>query len=185
MIQSRRKRLGDLSFGLLLIAVAIFALVFAADIQRPRFADENDVGPRAFPSWLAISLLVGGVFEMAASVWRWRRRGLTQPQTPTSGTSSLGAEFSADEIPARQGRVQVAILAVAVCVYVVAISWLGFTFSTMIFSSGMMLRLGARWWLAILVTGLILIGVHVFFVGLFEVQLPEGPLDGRIPRIAW
>ena len=61
--------------------------------------------------------------------------------------------------------------------YVVAIQWLGFSISTFFFGTALMIRLGSRWWLAILVSLLSVLIIRLVFVIAFDVYLPEGFLE--------
>ena len=65
----------------------------------------------------------------------------------------------------------------SLALYVIAIQWLGFSVSTFLFGTSLMIRLGSRWWLAVLVSLLAVLIIRLVFVMAFDVYLPEGFLE--------
>lgn len=116
----------------------------------------GDPGPQALPWLLLIGLSI-------AIGWESVRR--TDSADEQHSSSSIGGM-----------AVRLVLIALALTVYVVAISWIGFASATVTFVSLTTWRLGAKWWVALL-TGTILVTiVWLLFVKLLEVQLPSGSL---------
>lgn len=113
----------------------------------------NDPGPLALPWVLVIGLVVVGGWELA--------RGPRSADTPTNRTRSF-----AKLLP----------ICIALIVYVVAVTWLGFAVSTFAFVAMTTWKLGAKLWSASLAAGVILAIVWLLFVVAFQVQLPRGVL---------
>ena len=161
----------SLSFGLLLIGIAVIALIFSKDIQQPGIRSGGDPGPKAFPIAIAILMIVGGTFEAGRWFWQHRRSHRAYEEFPAEF-----ADSEADDISAA-GKLNVLILVIAMAVYLPAITFIGFSISTFLFATGMMIRLGTRAWLAAATTLGLLILIRLLFVFVFGVQLPEGLLD--------
>ena len=156
----------SVAFGAALILVAAFFLIFAKDVPRRGLAGDTDPGPRALPMALAIFLAAGGCVEVCRATVYARRKPATSNLPPTPSAAEAATTTVA--------RTNFAILTAAVFSYVVALSWLGFQVSTLVFASSLLVWLGARWWTAVLSGLLLVIVVRVLFVSLFHVQLPAG-----------
>jgi len=117
---------------------------------------------------LALVVAVGGVIELIRGGWHRRRAGSRQPSA-----LALAAEHDSNQ-STPGSYTNFSVLTIAVFVYLVGLSWLGFQISTLLFTSGILMWLGARWWSAILSSLAIVVVVRVLFVGLFHVQLPSG-----------
>jgi hypothetical protein len=61
-------------------------------------------------------------------------------------------------------------------IYLAAIGWVGFSLSTILLCTGVMIWLGNRWWVALIVSVAMVVVVKLLFVILFRVQLPVGEL---------
>jgi hypothetical protein len=68
------------------------------------------------------------------------------------------------------------VLFAGLLLYLAAMPWCGFSVSTLLFSLGVMLRLGVRRALASVVSLSMIVAIHLLFVKLFKVQLPTGVL---------
>jgi len=111
----------------------------------------NDPGPHALPWVLVIGLVVVGGWEL--------------------GRGSRPADASAKRA---RSFVKLAVVCIALIVYVVAVTWLGFAVSTFGFVAVTTWRLGAKLWSALLAAGVMLAIVWLLFVVAFQVQLPRG-----------
>lgn len=147
----------------LLLVSALF-LVFAKDIPRQGLAGNTDPGPRALPVAMALLVGVGGIVELARAL---RNR----PRRFAASSSGDDAPIGAAEDMSYRNFV---VLTAAMLLYLVALSWFGFQLSTLLFTAGVLIWLGARWWVAVLASLAMVLVVRVLFVELFHVQLPAG-----------
>ena len=154
------------SFGLFLIGIGILALILARQISRPGLGDNRDPGPRAFPVALAAGLIAGGLIESA-------RAGMKRFRTGRSQTENAA---TAEAAQAGENLVNALVLFAGLLLYLAAMPWCGFSVSTLLFSLGVMLRLGVRRALASVVSLSMIVAIHLLFVKLFKVQLPTGVL---------
>jgi len=152
-------------FGVFLLAVGFVTLLSVGGIHEMSLGGNADPGPRALPQVLAGCLILGGAAEIIAKLIRRRRA--------TAGKAS-------PDVPAEPGEGpnlwDVGILLGALILYIAALSWIGFTLSTLAFAIGMMWRLKVRWVLNLIVSFGLVAAVHVLFVMVFRVQLPAGML---------
>jgi len=169
MIEQESKTAESPSFGLLLILIGLLTLFLAGRIEDPAISDKNDPGPAGLPTAVAVLLIAGGVILTV----NWFRK-----------SGGAAARSWTVEIPARlqrtfegSARRNVWFASGGLTAYVVAIPWLGFSISTFVFGTSLMIRLGSRWWLAILVSLSTVAIIRFVFVGMFAVYLPEGLLE--------
>lgn len=156
MNQTRLRSTGDVSLSLFWIGVGLFFLWFARDIPQASFTSEGDPGPRAFPQWLGLALVVGGI-------WQLIRQRLSQQ--PPAGPS-------ADEPPRSLRPLNALIVLVAVGLYIPALPWIGFSVATLILVTGLLWFLGSRWWVAATVAVSLLVLIQLLFGYGFNVPLP-------------
>jgi hypothetical protein len=155
------------SLGVLLLVFAALACFYTKDFGRTGLGDNNDPGARFFPLLLAGFLGVWGMVDLVRGVVVSRGgRGEVSSAVESEGPSE----------PAGYDWLSVLLMVFASSAYVVALPWLGFTCSTLVFSIGVMLWLGTRWWLTIVIAVAMAVLVRLLFVGLFKVQLPPGEL---------
>jgi hypothetical protein len=146
--------LGLLSAGM--IAVAGVALWYAGDIGQTGPGGGHDPGPQFFPLLLSLILLAFGIGHAVQAA-----RIAFLP-----GFGSQGIQPAQQEgAPRTQIGWRWLILLTLLVFYVLAIGLVGFSVSTWLMATGMMIGLGNRWWV-----------VRVLFVILFRVQLPAGEL---------
>jgi hypothetical protein len=161
----------SLALGAALILVAALFIVFAKDIPRTGLAGNTDPGPRALPLAMAIAVGMGGLIESMRAVLIWRQHGeavstLAPKLTPTKTIASTQTSYK-----------NFAVLTGTMLVYLLALSWLGFQISTLLFSSVVLIWLGARWWSALLASLVVVIVVRILFEGMFHVRLPPGAFN--------
>ncbi len=116
----------------------------------------RDPGPYAAPLGLGIALL--GMLGIEA--FRMRRRALS---AGSDDTPIRGGDYAPSEARG---------FALGLVAYVLALPWMGFIWSTLLFGSVGMWRLGARPVVAGSSAALVVGLVHLLFVVLFKVQLP-------------
>jgi len=119
-----------------------------------------------------------GQSDVVAELPRDRARGdspvTNSPVTNSPVTNSPATDSEATDSAAPNSYTNFFVLIGAVFVYLLALSWLGFQVSTLLFAAAVLTWLGARWWSALISGVVIVVVVRVLFVGLFHVQLPEG-----------
>jgi tripartite-type tricarboxylate transporter receptor subunit TctC len=147
----------------------IDAAGYAATEGKPRVVASADPGPWAFPIALT-ALLVAGTAVVSISAARQHASAAAPTALPASESQSWRT-FWRD-----RGQSDVVLMMISLLVYLATMPWIGFMASTFLFSTGWMMRLGVRWWVALLMTSLMLVVVHLLFVQQFQVILPTGKL---------
>lgn len=158
---------GNRLFGAALILVGGAAIGLALQIDVLGLGQNQDPGPRAFPIVLGTILLLGGLYEVASSFGGGRAELVDE----VGGGDSKG-----ETTGGKNGRKSMGLIFIGICLYVGTIASLGFTLSTFLFAVSMMIRLGVRWQVSLASTLGLLLGIHLLFVRLFKVQLPDGML---------
>lgn len=155
-----------LSLPLAILAVAVFALVYAADINSNRAGNANDPGSRFFPVGIACCLALWSLVELGRyAVSRFRntadQNGLRtrRPFSRTIGNYGMPIFFI-----------------VAMSVYLLAMPRIGFSISTVVLASGVLMMQKMRWYQSLLIAVAMVAVVQLLFVVLFKVQLPTGEL---------
>lgn len=156
---------GDLWLGIALLGAAVIVLVFTQSIHSIGLGDNFDPGPRAFPIGLSAMLAIGGLIEL----WKSRAKPETASGSPPMGSPST--EASSDS-----NHKTVLLLLGCFLVYVLLLPWLGFSISTLLMATLMMLLLGNTWKQSLLVSIILITIIYVLFVLLFKVPLPSGVL---------
>jgi len=159
-----RRNWSTVLLGLGLLVVAASALWFARDIGRAGIAGNRDPGPHFFPVMLAILMIVFGLTQIGSGL-------IGRVAKP-----SVDSETDRDSLGTATGSFRWLILLAVLTVYVASIGWVGFSLSTLLLSAGLMVWLGNRWWVALIVSAVMVIVVKLLFVILFRVQLPIGEL---------
>ena len=156
MNQTRSRSTGELSLSLFWIGLGLFFLWFARDIPQASFTSEGDPGPRAFPQWLGLALVIGGIWEMIRE-----RMG----QRPV-------AERTDEEDPRSLRPLNALVVLIAVGMYIPALPWIGFSIATLILVTTLLRFLGSRWWLSATVALSLLALIQLLFGYGFNVPLP-------------
>ena len=159
------RRLGELIFAIGTVALGIYALVGAANVQAP--GSTNTLGPQAFPYFVGGMLTLSG---LAVAVQAIRGR--------------LGDPESGEDVDpnAPTDWVTVAKLLGFFAAHAVLIPFIGWPLSAGLLFAGAAWTLGARHWWRAAIAGLVL-GLLVQFIfgtGL-GLSLPPGPLLEWIP----
>jgi len=127
----------------------------------------GDPGPNALPIFLFLGLAVAVGYECL--------RGNSPSNNLNTAKDAPTLNLSATST--REQATRVVFLALGMVVYVVAIPWLGFSLSTLVFVTIVTRQLGARRWVAA-TAGVVLVAViSVLFIYVFEIQLPQGVLN--------
>jgi hypothetical protein len=162
----------SLSLGLALVGIATFALYFSKDISDTGLGTQGGLGPRAFPIGLSIFLLLSGVYQ----VGHWGMAKLYDKKPLEEAAARSGSGEPSRSTPIGWSDPNVLIVIAAMAIYIPAISWLGFSLSSWIIASALMIRLGTRWWTAALTAAMLIVAIKLLFLYLFKVQLPAGTL---------
>ena len=142
--------------GVCVVGVALAALFLAKDIQGVNVGSTQDPGPRLFPIGLSVLLLAMGLMEM----WKGRARQRSQ-------ISNLKSQISKE---------RPAFLLAAIVGYLGLLYVAGFALATLLFTVLATRFLGTSWKRSAIAGPLLVGGVHLLFVRLFKVPLPEGLL---------
>ena len=156
MNQTRLRSTGDVSLSLFWIGLGLFFLWFARDIPQASFTSDGDPGPRAFPQWLGLALIVGGIWELIR-----QRLG-----------HQASAERTDDEDSHSLRPLNALIVLVAVGLYIPAVSWIGFSVATLILVTALLRFLGSRWWISATVAFSLVVLIQLLFGYGFNVPLP-------------
>ena len=146
----------DLTLNLFWIALGLFFLWFSRDIPEASFASEGDPGPRAFPQWLALALVLGGTFGLGRQ--RFLQAKAMQPSTSKSNSP--------------QKPLNALVVLIGVGLYIPALPWIGFSIATLALATSLLRFLGSRWWLSLTVALSLLILIQLLFGYAFNVPLP-------------
>jgi putative tricarboxylic transport membrane protein len=142
---------GDVWLGTVLIGTSILVLMFSTTIKSIGLGDNFDPGPKAFPISLSFILMIGGLIELVAS-----RNKLSPKVSAESKTRT------------------VLLLLSAFLVYVLLLPWLGFSTTTLIMATVMMILLGNSWKQSLGIAIILITIIYLMFVLLFKVPLPGG-----------
>jgi len=147
--------------GLALLALSGLALWLSRGIKEVTLGAGADPGPKLFPVGLSILLGVLAVVELARS----------RCQMPSFKFQISSFKLPKAASPPRQG-----IMVLAVAAYLGLLYGVGFGLATFLFSLLVMRFLGTGWRLASVSALVLVLAVHLLFVRLFKVPLPEGML---------
>ncbi|NRG42616.1 tripartite tricarboxylate transporter TctB family protein [Rathayibacter sp. VKM Ac-2804] len=158
----RARRIGELIFVVLAVALGVFVFVGAFSIRVPGAGTQ--VGPRVFP------FLVSGILTLSAvmvlvDVLRGR----------------LGPQEEGEDIDAHAPTDWVTLgkLVAFVVAHIALIDVIGWALSAALLFGGVAWSLGAKkWWVALLVGLALGLTVQILFGGLLGLSLPLGPLLG-------
>jgi hypothetical protein len=153
-----------LAFSVAVVLAGLFFLVFAFQVEGIDASLPGDPGPEFLPAIMAAALIVGGLVV----VWS---------QLRTVGGKGRGEASLGESEKARSNEFAMWCLVGGMLAYLPALSWIGFSFSTMLGCTALLCLLKTRWYVAAgFSIGLVLI-VKAIFTTIFEVQLPEGLLE--------
>ena len=155
MNQTQGRSPGDLSLNLFWIGLGLFFLWFSRDIPAANFTSEGDPGPRAFPQWLALTLVLGGTFELG-------RQRFLQGDAPQESVTNGATRKPFNAI----------VVLIAVGLYIPALPWIGFSLATLVLVTGLLRFLGSRWWLSLTVAFSLVMLIQLLFGYAFNVPLP-------------
>lgn len=158
--RERGRRIGELIFAALALALGVFVLVGAFAIRVPGTA--SAVGPRVFP-FLVSGILIVAAALVLVDVLRGR----------------LGAQEEGEDIDpnARTDWSTLAKLTAFVVAHMVLIGLIGWPLAAAVLFGGVAWSLGAkRWWVALLVGVALGAVIQLVFGVLLGLSLPLGPL---------
>jgi len=158
----RSRRIGELIFVVLAIALGVFVFVGAFSIRTP--GSGSQVGPRVFP-FLVSAILTFSAVMVLVDVLRGR----------------LGPQEEGEDIDAHASTDWVTLgkLVAFVVAHIALIDVLGWALAAALLFGGVAWSLGAKkWWVALLVGLALGLAVQILFGGLLGLSLPLGPLLG-------
>ena len=148
---------GDAWLAAFLLGTSILVIVFSSSIQSIGLGDNLDPGPKAFPIGLSLLLALGGIIEL----WNFRGQRI-------AGTTRSKAY--------RAPRVVLSLLCFFLF-YVLILPWLGFSISTLIMATLMMVLLGNSWKQSLILSLVLITLIYLLFVVMFKVPLPGGIMN--------
>lgn len=157
--------------GLFFLLLGIIGLIGASLIKTSAFTNPLDPGPAAFPIALSLLLVLGGILTCLGG-WRKQRPTSFEPSNPpqTSLRPPSGPTGRRDSIWLMLG-----VLLAPVFLYLV-----GFQLTLFLFAALLIRRLGSRWGAALLSALLMTALIHLLFVMLFKVPVPQGEWGLRL-----
>lgn len=153
----------EIPLSLFWIGTGCFFLWFSLDIQGSQVVSDGDPGLRFFPQCLGLAILLGGLLGLLRPMFG-------QLQASPVVTSSEKITESATEY-VRHPLNALAVL-ISIALYIPAVNFLGFTFSTLVLVTGLLVFLGSRWWISILVACSLVLLIQVLFGYALSVPLP-------------
>ena len=189
----------SLNFPIILFLVGVTTLVFASQLPIFMQRGERLPGPQFFPTILGVFFCLAGVVELMLYVaWRRRKahgsgdqsstpRHATTAQVPLAAQAEQTAQVPPAARPALSDRIEqvaknwgnqtVALLLVALLVFVLVLPVLGFVLTGFLFSLVVLLRLNAKPAPAVLLSLALVVLIAFIFVSAFRVPLPRGVLS--------
>ena len=156
------------TLGPVLTLLGFAAVLFALRMDHPGLGNNHDPGPQAFPLMLGWSLVAGGLWEILNHLRaRSRRASVPTTEVPKPTARPFASRLNRE-------RLHLLLLLPALLIYIIALPWLGFIVSTLLFASGMMIRLGVGWKWSIPPAAVLVAGIHLLFVQAFKVSFPAG-----------
>lgn len=166
----------DTTLNLFWIATGCFFLGFAGNIPEADFTSAGDPGPRFFPQCLGLLLLMGGIYSLLRSVFGF---------SPTAASTTLPKPDLTDPPSPTRRPLNGVLVLIAIMLYIPAVSWFGFSLSTLILTTSLLIFLGSRWSVSLGVAGTLVALVQLLFGQAFNVPLPTNywglVLPGGIP----
>jgi hypothetical protein len=108
--------------------------------------------------------VIGGLIAAVGGVAKSRSSSeVEEVSVSEGGVAGVGASHR-----------DVVMILVALPVYLLAVTWVGFFVSTFVFAAGLMVWLGSRVWAAGILSLSMLVVIYFVFVRMFDVLLPEG-----------
>jgi putative tricarboxylic transport membrane protein len=173
---------GDAWLGIALLGTSFMVLVFSRSIKSIGLGDNFDPGPTAFPLGLSALLALGGLVDLWQSRINSPRPSTidTRPSRPDTRQlpairSSKSEGGTPSSIPKTESKSKTVLLLLACfLLYVIILPWLGFSVSTLIMATVMMVLLGNSWKQSLIVSVIMISIIYLLFVILFKVPLPGG-----------
>ena len=158
------KKSGDVWLGISLLGTSILILFLTRSVHSIGLGNNFDPGPKTFPIGISALLLIGAIVEFSK----------LQKAVPNPQDSSKGGTAKA-----------VILLLCTFLIYVALVPWAGFSLSTVVMATIMMVQLGNPWKLPFGVSVILILGVSVIltslvyllFIKLLKVPLPGGILN--------
>jgi hypothetical protein len=150
---------GDIWLGTALLGTSILVIILSRSIKAIGLGDNFDPGPNAFPLGLSALLALGGLIEL----WQSRIQSSPSPQSSTIAPR-----------PSSRDARSVLFLLGCFLLYVILLPWLGFSVSTLIMATVMMILLDNSWKQSLAVSIILITLIYFLFVVLFKVPLPGG-----------
>jgi putative tricarboxylic transport membrane protein len=147
------RRKGDPWLGAAFLAAGALVIFLSGSIHAIGLGDNFDPGAKAFPIGLSILLILGGLVELLPG-----------------GKSTSSATASKSDPKTKT----VLFLLGAFLAYVIILPWLGFSITTLIMATAMMILLGNSWKPSLLLSVTLIAIIYLLFVLLFKVPLPSG-----------
>ena len=157
--EKSERAIGSTAFGVSLLALGCCVLYFSKDI-RGFSLGTNDPGPKAVPIATGVIMLIGGIWQIAVSVWYEKL---------------VACDWTAIRSRIWESR-QSLVAVLALVVYLIALQIIGFRLSTLLFVIGFLKFLKSSWLEAVATSILVAVVVHVLFTIVFKITLPTGSL---------
>jgi hypothetical protein len=166
-------RLSSPALGMALIIFGSLTLLFCRDMDRLGLGNNQDPGPQAFPTVLAIFLIVGGLIELV-QWFRLRKIHTIKPAQQRANPENPAFLSGNPSFP--YPIISLSLFFLLLIAYIASLDWAGFTLSTLILAPLMMIRLGATAKLAALCSLVLVLLVKGLFEWALKVPLPTGEL---------
>ncbi|MBH0008830.1 tripartite tricarboxylate transporter TctB family protein [Salinibacterium sp. SWN1162] len=162
----------DLASG---VIVVLFGSAILFTVRDYPTLPSGELGPSLFPGIIGGLMVLMGVLLLG----RWlKARKAARVHSPAGVDSGAAASAPATTpAPHRvywRGWINAGLVIGSIIFYLLAVEFLGFLTTMIVIMVGLMLRLGAKWWVAIVAGVLATVGVWLIFNKVLLVPLPLG-----------
>ncbi|GHD78962.1 putative tricarboxylic transport membrane protein [Salinibacterium amurskyense] len=163
----------DLASG---VVVVLFGSAILFTVRDYPTLPSGELGPSLFPGIIGGLMVLMGLLLLGR--WLKGRKAARTNSAEASGTAAAAASAPANDTAPTpvywRGWINAGLVVGSVIFYLLAVDFLGFLTTVIIMTVGLILRLGAKWWVAVLAGVLSTVGVWLIFNKVLLVPLPLG-----------
>ncbi|MCM3759535.1 tripartite tricarboxylate transporter TctB family protein [Alkalihalobacillus oceani] len=158
--------MGNLALSIATIIFSIFFFIYTLQIPA---SSSTSIGPEFWPRVVLISLAIMGIVLLIKSLREMKRPAIVEESI--SETEKVEEEFEVEEV--HKSRYLIIIL--ALFVYILSLSFIGFVPTTPFMLIGIALIIGMRKWYSMALTGVLGTACFIYlFANTLNIPLPRG-----------